>query len=275
MAVHGRCWFPKVVGRSAFNRRARNLWVVVVQLGQALGERLSQVTDCYECVDGLPLVAMSGGQYVRERQHWLFESRPGHGTTSGRFYIGDRLVATILPSGVVSGYLIANADIHERWVLEALLSTRAGQPNLRGPVPSTHAARADRPKPPVGHIGCFQAAGANHHRPCLADQGFNSTRWRTHWQADYHIAVMTVPPYNDPARAAWSRADCRWLAACRQIVETVFARLAVVFGIQHLNVHSRWGQYTRLAAKVAAYHLGCCLNHRLGRPRGALATLLC
>src|SRR5450432_2693023 len=44
MAAHGRCWFPVLVGRSAFNRRARNLWGVVVQLGQALGERLSQVT---------------------------------------------------------------------------------------------------------------------------------------------------------------------------------------------------------------------------------------
>ena len=57
------------------------------------------------------------------------------------------------------------------------------------------------------------------------------------------------------------------------MVETVFARLDLVFGLKRLLVHSRWGQLTRLAAKTAAYNIGLYLNRLLGRPLGALATL--
>jgi hypothetical protein len=108
----------------------------------------------------------------------------------------------------------------------------------------------------------------------LADRGFNSSRWRQHWQSEYGATVISIPPQNDPERAAWSRADCRWLAAKRQIVDTVFARLNEVFDLEHLNAHSRWGQCARIAAKMAAYHIGLWFNQCLGRPPGALATLL-
>jgi len=57
-------------------------------------------------------------------------------------------------------------------------------------------------------------------------------------------------------------------------IRAAFARLNHVFDLAHLRAHSRWGQYTRIAAKIAAYHLGLWFNRRLGRPRGALATLL-
>ena len=107
-------------------------------------------------------------------------------------------------------------------------------------------------------------------RPYLADRGFNSPRW----QRTYGATVLSVPPHNDPHRAEWTRQDCLWLASHRQIIETTFACLATCFGWQHLQVHSRWGQYARLAATFAAYHIAMLLNRRLGRPLLALATLI-
>ena len=84
---------------------------------------------------------------------------------------------------------------------------------------------------------------------------------------------MWQPP--DSVPQPWADPNKRWLSSRRQIVETVFARLDAVFGIKHLAAHSAWGQYTRVAAKLAAYNLGLWFNQLLGRPLGALETLLC
>ena len=127
---------------------------------------------------------------------------------------------------------------------------------------------------PDGHIGAFQAVGWTVAALYRADRGFNSARWRAHWSDRYAATVLSVPPDNAAERAAWSRYDGLWIASHRHIVETVFARLNAVFDFNHLHAHSRWGQYTRIAAKLAAYHVGVWFNQCLGRPLGALATLL-
>ena len=126
---------------------------------------------------------------------------------------------------------------------------------------------------PIGAIGPFQAVGAAQAGPYLADRGFNSEGWATHWQTRYQATVITVPPDNIPR--PWSSQAKTWLATHRQLIETVFARLDSVFHIKHLNVHSRWGQYTQVAAKMAAYNIGLFINRLLDRPLGALATLIC
>ncbi len=274
MQMHGRGMFPQMIGRSAFNARVRWLWGAFIRLQQVVAEVLGQAQAPYESVDCVPLPTMSNGQRLRDSGHWLWESQRGKGGTSGGFYVGDKVLASVTDTGLVTGWLVGNADLNDRWLLEALLSARAGQPQLVGPAPASHASRAERPRPPVGHMGAFPAVGVAQARPYLADQGFNSRRWRQHWQVNYAATVISVPPARDPERAAWSRADRRWLATHRQIIDTTFAALTTVFGWQHLGAHSRWGQYTRIAATFAAYHIGLWLNHALGRPLHALATLL-
>jgi hypothetical protein len=275
VSAHGRGMFPHMLSRSQFNARVRWLWGAFIVIQQVIGEQLSQATDLYECVDSVPLPAFSNGQACREMGHWLWESRTGHGGTHGGFYTGDQVLASVTPSGVVTGWLVANADIDERWCLSAFLSARQGQPCLSGPARAPHQARSRCLPLPVGHLGAFQAVGVDHQRPYLADRGFNSPRWQRHWQASYGATVLSVPPHNDPHRTDWSRQDCRWLASHRQIIDTTFGFLVEVFGWQRLQAHSRWGQYTRIAAKIAAYHLAMFLNRYLGRPLHALATLLC
>ncbi|RMF78721.1 MAG: hypothetical protein D6737_13835 [Chloroflexi bacterium] len=98
-------------------------------------------------------------------------------------------------------------------------------------------------------------------------------RWRQHGLARYGADVITVPKYNEPN--AWSAAWRSWLSRRRQVIETVLAILAGVFDIKHLQAHSRWGQFTRLAAKIAAYNFGIWINRLLGRPDLSHETLLC
>ena len=271
MQAHGRGMFPTMLRKSGFNARVRELWGAFILLQQAVGELLEQATAVYECVDSLPLVAFSAGQANREKGHWLWESSVGRG--AGNWFWGDHLLTAVSRDEVVTGWLLGTAAINDRWLLEAFVSARAGQPQLLEPPRRTRDARADYTPPPSGRIGPFQAVGHAQDRPYLADRGFNGERWASHWQEPYHATVITVPPGN--VQHPWSHPAKAWLAHHRQIVETVFARLDEVFHIKHLDAHSRWGQYTRVAAKMAAYNIGLFINRLLGRPLGALATLIC
>lgn len=271
MQAHGRGMFPTMLKRSGFNQRVRHLWGAFILLQQAVGALLDTTAALYECVDSLPLVAFSGGQANREKGHWLWQSSVGRG--AGGWFWGDHLLAVVSSSQAVTGWLLGTAAINDRWLLEAFVSARAGQPRLVEPPRRAKDGHADRTPPPLGAIGPFQAVGQAKDRPYLADKGFNGERWASHWRQHYQATVITVPP--DNAHRPWSPPSKVWLASHRQIIETVFARLDQVFHIKHLNAHSRWGQYTRVAAKMAAYNIGLFINRLLGRPLGALATLIC
>lgn len=273
MQSHGRQMFPTMLGRSRFNARVRDLYGVLVRLQQYLGKQLTTERDMYECVDCEPLPAFSNGQACRDKSHWLFESTVGRGGTSGGFFWGDHLLAVVTPHGAVTGWLLGSAYIQDRWLMEGLLSARAGHPQLAGPPADTHTVRRVRPTPPIGFIGPFQTVGASTGKPYLADRGFSGERWITHWQQLYQATVISAPPANDPH--PWTSTTCHWLASHRQIIDTVFAFLDQVFGMKQLQAHSRWGQLTRIAAKMAAYNLGLFINRLLNRPAGALATLIC
>jgi hypothetical protein len=273
MQKHGRHWFPTMLQRSAFNERVRNLWRLFVVLQQRVAAWLSSADDVYQSVDCAPLPACSLAQAARGKTHWLWWSTLGCGGNNGGWFYGDQLGAVVTPGGAVTGWLIAPAHIDDRWVLQALVSGRAGQMVLSGPPHRERTGKWGRLVSPVGQrIGPRIAVGQDTGQPYLADEGFNGARWQAWWR-QYGAEVITVPPNN--VAQPWTWPAKRWLSRRRQIVETVFARLDEVFGMKRLAAHSSWGQYTRVAAKLAAYNLGLWINQMLGRPLGTLATLLC
>lgn len=265
--------FPTMLQRSAFNERVRRLWGAFILLQEAAAECLTGPDDVYECVDTLPLPAFSTAQSQREKGHWLWESTVGTGGTQGGYYIGEQLLIAHNRQGAITGWLIGSAYIDDRWMLEGMLSARTGRPQLIGPAPHPSTPRAQWIEPPAGHIGPYQAVGRWSPRPILADKGFNGWRWRDHWAHHYATQVITAPPKS--SRLAWPKSLRRWLASHRQIADTIYSHLVDVFGIKRLGAHSRWGQYTHMAAKMAALNIGMFINQWLGRPLCALPTLLC
>lgn len=268
--AHYAAWFPHLPQISAFNDRKRYLFGVLVRLQQALAERLSPEGVVYEVVDSLPLPAASFGQVNREHSHWLWESRAGkapHG-----WLWGDRWLASVTSQGAVTGWLVGAASVNDRWLMEAFLSTRAGCPQMVEPPRRKKDAKSQRTPPPCDFIGGFAAVGPTRGDGYLADGNFNGDRWRNHWHDRYAARVLTKPRYNE--KRSWSAEWSTWLNRHRQIVETAFAVLDRVLHIKQMQAHSRWGQYTRLAAKTAAYNLGMWFNRCLGRPLLALETLL-
>lgn len=271
LEAHGRQWFPRLLKRSAFNERARQLGQAYMELQQWLAAVLGQASAAYECVDGEPVPAYSGGQALREEGHWLWESERGHGGTQGGWFVGNRLLACVTETGVITGWLLGAANINERWLLQVLLSARAGNAELVGPPPD-RTRSATELTPPVGRIGPLEAVGHSDGQPYLADRGFNGHRWREQWSSLYAATVLSVPPDNSPT--PWSPPAKRCLAAMRQIIETVFAILSQVFALKHVNAHSYSGLYARVAAKCAAFNLGILFNRFFARPDLSHASLL-
>lgn len=270
---HYGSWFPHLPERSAFNERKRCLLGVLNQLNRSLAAFLTTDKDLYECVDSLPIPAGTLGQYSRDKGHWLWESTIGRG--KGGWFWGDHLLASVCPSGVITGWLVAAADINDRWLMEAFLSTRCGAGYMIGPPHRIRDSYPSRRFPPVGFIGALFAVGAACKRPYLADKGFNGFRWQQHWMRHFEADVFSVPQDNSRTERPWTRPEKHCLASHRQIIETVFATLTRAFDIKHLAAHSRWGQYTRITAKLVGYHFGLWINRSLGRPAQSHETLLC
>lgn len=273
MQAHGTTLFPNLLNISAFNQRVRYLYGVLVELQHELASRLITPETIFECVDTLELPAYSLGNGSRQKTHWLWQSTLGKGA-HGHWIWGDFLLASVTNQGVITGCLIATANTDDRWMLEAFLSARTGQAQLQEP-PRRRARGWSRVSlPPVGYIGGFRGVGQSISHIYLADKGFGGERWSSHWEAEYHAKVITVPQDHSKSEKPWSPAWKKWLSSHRQIVESVFSVLHQVFDIKHLNAHSRWGQLTRIGCKVAGFNMGILINRILGRKDLSHATLI-
>jgi hypothetical protein len=270
MQQHGRGWFPTMLARSQFNKRVRELWTVFVRLQQVLADFLYQ-DELYEVVDCTELPHCSLAQAASSQRHWL-SGQLGRGGNNGGWFYGEQLLMSVSANGVITGWLVGLAAIDDRWMLEAFLSTRNGQMQLLEPQLTNKKHYRARQIPTIDSFSPALTVGIDRALPYLVDDGFNGQRWIDHWTDEYGMTVIASPPMN--TQDAWSRTDKKWLSHHRQIVETVFARLCAVFGLKRLNAHSDWGKVTRLAAKTAAYNIGMLFNRCLGRPAGALATLI-
>ena len=186
--------------------------------------------------------------------------------------MGEQLLVSVSEKGVLTGWLVGLAHIDDRWMMEAFVSSRQGDMSLIDPPLSSRKKDNERRIPDPYTFSPAITTGKHRDLPYLADDGFNGQRWIDHWAYEYDVTVIASPPQN--AKNAWQSHQKQWLASHRQIVETVFARLTQTFGLKRINAHSDWGKVTRLAAKMAAYNIGVWFNRILGRPDGAVETLI-
>src|ERR1700753_2921239 len=120
MQRHGRHWFPRMLARSAFNQRVRNLWAILVQFQQDLAAHYSQNT-AYEVVDTVPVPVGSLAQ-SKARTHWVQTADVGYGGNHGQMYWGHQALMSISPEGLIRGWLLAAASTDDRWLMQGLIS---------------------------------------------------------------------------------------------------------------------------------------------------------
>ena len=271
MLRHGHSWFPRMLKRSQFNQRVQHLWAAFVCLQQELGQRLSSGA-LYEVVDCTPVPHCSLGQAISHDRHWL-SGKKGRGGNHGGWYYGEQLLLCASDSGVITGWMAGLANIDDRWMMEALLSSRKGDMRLIEPPLPKHRTYKHRRIPVPETFTPAITAGHDLGLPFLADGGFSGKRRVNHWHVEYGAEV--IAPRASNIKGDKPGSTMRWLRKHRQIIETVIARLTEVFGLHRVNAHSELGMLARLAAKMAAYNMGIFMNRSRGRADGKLATLLC
>ena len=159
----------------------------------------------------------------------------GRNVSKTEWVYGFKVALVVDPDGIVSAFGLAPANCDERPIGDALIAQ-------------------DR------------------HDAHLADKGFSSVEWERHWLQTYGTLVAATPKNSD--RRAWPRAARRWASGKRQVIEGVIDQLKDLFSLKRHRAKTLSGLLTRLAAKIAAYTCGQCLNSRLGRSLRHLADLL-
>jgi hypothetical protein len=275
-------YFPRLISQSAFNRRVRHLWAALCVLGPAVAREVSRYlgrAPTYRVWDGVPVPLM---RRCRGRRHRLFndEAAVGRGGSDKEPYYGMHLLALANDQGTIGGFVVGPAATSEYWLAEALL--RWGRdPLAPAPTPDelapllgpTHLTGGKRVGP-TGPLGPRLAAGAPSTLPILADLGFDGRRWRAHWRATYGAPVLTKADYDSIADPTARRHAKHAFNSRRQDVETVFSVLTDRFSIKFPRARSKWGAWTRLAAKVAAHNLAVFVNYLFRRPPFSLCNPL-
>lgn len=275
--THWRGYFPHLVSRSELNRRLRDLWGVLCQLGPALYALTTQQCGAaaYQVLDGVPVPVM---RRCRGNRHRLFgyDVAVGHGGSDAEWYYGVKLLGAVSPHGGVTGFVVAPANTDERWDTEALLRWRA-TPTAPAPQVTELAAvlgpthrKGGQRRGPTGPLWSGWSAGAVAHAPYLADLGFRGAAWQQHWHQTYGATILTKADYATIPTPRVRRQWQTWLSGLRQTVETVFQLLCETFGLKFPRARSAWGLLTRIAAKVAALNLAIHINHLFQRPAFAI-----
>jgi hypothetical protein len=233
-SAHLHSYFPKLCTQGQFNRRVRALAPELRALQRAFAGDLCEPSAVYRVMDTTLVPAVVR---VRASRKGLFCGQASFGRSASKteWIYGFKAALVVDPKGVVSAFGLAPAASDERPIGEALIAEDL-------------------------------------HEAYLADKGFTGLEWERYWLERYG-ALVAATPYDD-SRRAWSKADRRWAAGKRQIIEGVICQLKDFFSLERHRAKTLGGLLTRLAAKVAAYTCAQRINDSLGRPLRHLADLL-
>jgi hypothetical protein len=233
-SAHLRPYFPNLCSQGQFNRRVRALEPEMRSLQRAFARDLAEPSAAYRVMDTTLVPAIVR---VRASRRGLFAGQATFGRSASKteWVYGFKVALVVDPEGVVTAFGLAAASSDERPIGDALVAE-------------------DR------------------HGAYLADKGFTGVEWERRWLEGYGALVAATPHNN--SRRAWPKADRRWAAGKRQVIEGVICQLKDFFSLERHRAKTLGGLLARLAAKVAAYTCAQRINGSLGRPPRHLADLL-
>jgi hypothetical protein len=233
-SAHLHPYFPNLLSQSQLNRRIRALEPELKAFQRDLAATLANGSEIYHILDTTLIPAVVR---VRACRKGLFAGQAAFGrcVSKTEWVYGFKVALSVTPDGVVTAFGLAPANCNER---------------------------------PIGEF----LVASDGHNAFLTDKGFSSVEWEKHWSERHNALVAATP--QDSAKRAWPKAARRWAAGKRQLIEGVIDQLKDLFALERHRAKTLEGLLTRLAAKMAAYTCGQCLNAQLGRPLRHLADLL-
>ncbi|MBO0794502.1 MAG: transposase [Ktedonobacteraceae bacterium] len=242
-----RSAFPTLPDRGQFNRLLRGHHDLIVAFSRFVLQEARPLYGLYELVDS---TAAPTRDARRRGVGWM----PGQADIgwSNRvgWYEGLHVLCTIMPSGLITGFGFGSASAHDHKLLETFLAARAfPQPGL-------------------------ECVGPTFEQIYIADKGFAGARAHERWSRALGAQVITAPNPRTKRERPWSRAERRWLASLRQVIESVYDKLLNTFRLARERPHHLTGFRARLAAKVALHNFCLWLYHHFDRNPLAFADLL-
>jgi Transposase DDE domain len=238
--------FPTLPDRSQFNRLACSH----IELIEAVAVHLVALLEARRCpYEVLDSSAMPVRDAKRRGSGWLAGQADIGWSNSLGWYEGFRLLTSVNPQGVITGFGFAPASTKDQ------------------PLAETFFALRSEANPRLGSVGSA-ALG-----PYVADKGFEGEENHRRW-LDLYGACVVCPPKRNGRKRRWPKRLRRWAASIRQIIESVYEKLHDTFGLRRERPHNMAGLRARLAARVALHNFCIWLNEQLGRPRLAFADLL-
>jgi hypothetical protein len=238
--------FPTLPDRSQFNRLVRSQVGLIEEVGLHLAAVLGAKSCPYQALDSS---AMPVRDAKRRGEGWLAGFADIGWSNRLGWYEGFCLLVAVDPTGVITGFGFAPASTKDQ------------------PLAETFFAARHRPNPRLPSVGS-PAAG-----PYVTDKGFEGEENHRRWLDLYGVRII-CPPKRNCRKRSWPKRLRRWVAAKRQIIESVYEKLFNAFGLWLERPHELSGLRARLAARVALHNFCMWLNEQLGRPRLAFADLL-
>jgi hypothetical protein len=244
---HLRPAFPTLPDRGQLNRLLRAHQETVVAFGRFLVAEAEPLYGLYELVDS---TAAPTRDARRRGAGWLAGQADIGWSNRLGWYEGFHVLCSIMPSGLITGFGFGSASIHDHKLLETFLAARAF--------------------PQSG----LESVGAPFSQTYIADKGFAGARTHQRWYREFGAQVIPPPNPRTKRERPWSRAERRWLASLRQVVESVYDKLLNTFRLDRERPHHLMGFRVRLAAKVALHNVCLWLNHLFDRDPLAFVDLL-
>ena len=213
--------FPKLLSQGQYNRRARNLRLLVEMMRRKWLEELGLLSEQNYLLDTKPVPVMG---YKRSKKRSDFAGSAGYGYCASRNmkYFGYKLVALSTFEGIPLVYELVPANTDERLAAESILYW------LRG-----------------CHV--------------FGDKGFIGAAWQEKIYRHTHTQVYTTKRANQKQQN--TAAFDKWLNSARERIEGVFNELQNTGrNLERLLAKTVIGLATRVIAKMTSHLLKCILR---------------
>lgn len=217
--------FPNLLDQSQFNRRARNLHLLIEEL-----RRYWIMQKCYHLqsnylLDTKPVPVLG---YKRDKGHSNFAGKADYGCCVSRNlkYYGFKLVMISTLDGIPMVYDLVPANSDERVAAESVIDYLSSS-NI------------------------------------FADKGFIGTNWQANIFVQTDNLIWTPKRCNQ--RVQNSKNLDRWIGKVRERIEGVFHEIQNTGrNIERLLAKTVWGLCTRVVAKMTSHLLRCILFSDFG-----------
>lgn len=227
-------FFPNLNERSRYNRRKRNLWLIILSVRISLLIGLETMDFKSAIIDSAPVPCIS---YKRDKKATKFtDADYGVCSSKAMKYFGYKLHALVSLCGTIIDFMLSSARPYDNQaVIEFLNSQKVAFKKLFG------------------------------------DKAYNDKNLQDYLKE--HLNIILYAPTKKNQKRKYPKVVTKTINRIRLMIETVNAQLQEQFTLSKHYAKSQWGLFTRVAAKVTAHTIGILINKIHNRPKLALASL--